>query len=159
MLFWKIITKIVVFARVSAKCSQTYLLSEKSVADICIKKSKRAPQFEKILYFLNTSNNLAKLFVFCEAFSMPRNRFLGYKESILPAYVAWRAGTTILFLLGSHPQQTVLKFQHRTANIFSMASFPPPLQSKIDGKERVPGDLRLLSLIFPTLGKLITLLC
>jgi hypothetical protein len=34
------------------------------------------------------------------------------KESIPPAYVAWRAGTTTLFLLGSWPPYIVLKFSH-----------------------------------------------
>ncbi len=32
------------------------------------------------------------------------------KESIPPAYVAWRAGTTTLFLLGFYTTQIVLKF-------------------------------------------------
>ncbi len=34
------------------------------------------------------------------------------KESIPSAYVAWRAGTKTLFLLGSWPPQIVQKFQH-----------------------------------------------
>jgi hypothetical protein len=32
-------------------------------------------------------------------------------ESIPPAYVAWRSGTTTLFLFSSWPPQIVLKFQ------------------------------------------------
>jgi hypothetical protein len=34
---------------------------------------------------------------------------IGSKESIPPAYVAWRVGTTTLFLFGSWPPQVVLK--------------------------------------------------
>jgi hypothetical protein len=34
-------------------------------------------------------------------FKLLRNPGINYKESIPPAYVAWRAGTTTLFLLGS----------------------------------------------------------
>ncbi len=41
---------------------------------------------------------------------------IGSKESIPPAYVAWRAGTKTLFLLGSWPPQIVQKFQHGTQN-------------------------------------------
>ncbi len=37
---------------------------------------------------------------------------IDFEESIPPAYVAWRAGTRILFLLGSWPQYIVKKFQH-----------------------------------------------
>ncbi len=37
-------------------------------------------------------------------------RFLA-QESILGAFVAWQAGTTTLFLLGSQPPYIVLKFQ------------------------------------------------
>jgi hypothetical protein len=33
-------------------------------------------------------------------------------ELIQPAYVAWRAGTTTLFLLGSQPPHIAQKFQH-----------------------------------------------
>ncbi len=43
-----------------------------------------------------------------------REGILKLKESIPPAYVALRAFTTILFLLGSWPPQIVLKFQQRT---------------------------------------------
>ncbi len=32
-----------------------------------------------------------------------RSPAINFKESILPAYVAWRAGTTTLFLFGSLP--------------------------------------------------------
>jgi hypothetical protein len=35
------------------------------------------------------------------------------KKSILPSYVAWRAYSTTLFLLGSWPPEIVLKFQQR----------------------------------------------
>ncbi len=42
----------------------------------------------------------------------PRNRFQGIDAASL-CTVAWRAGTTTLFLLGSKPQQIVSKFQHR----------------------------------------------
>jgi len=35
-------------------------------------------------------------------FKLLRNPGIDSKESIPPAYVAWRAGTTILFLLGSY---------------------------------------------------------
>ncbi len=41
------------------------------------------------------------------------------KESVPPAYVAWRAGTTTL--LGSQPPQIVLKFQYCT-----LRTKPPP---------------------------------
>ncbi len=37
---------------------------------------------------------------------IPSNRF---PESIPPAYVAWRAGTTVLFLIGSYPPKDYSK--------------------------------------------------
>jgi hypothetical protein len=34
------------------------------------------------------------------------------KESIPPAYIAWRAGMITVFLLGSQPPKIILNFQH-----------------------------------------------
>jgi hypothetical protein len=44
-------------------------------------------------------------------FKLLRIQGIESKESIPPAYVAWRAGTTTLFLLGSELPLIVLKFQ------------------------------------------------
>ncbi len=46
-------------------------------------------------------------------FKLLRNLGIDSKESNPPAYVAWRAGTTTLFLLGSQPPQVDLKSQHQ----------------------------------------------
>jgi hypothetical protein len=46
-------------------------------------------------------------------FKRLRSPGIDYKESILPTYVAWRAGTTTLFLLRSWPPWIVIKYQHR----------------------------------------------
>jgi hypothetical protein len=40
-------------------------------------------------------------------FKLVRRPEVDSKESIPPAYVAWRASTTTLFLLGSYPPQIV----------------------------------------------------
>ncbi len=40
-------------------------------------------------------------------FKLVRSPEIDSKESIPPAYVAWRAGTTALFLLGSYPPQII----------------------------------------------------
>ncbi len=42
-----------------------------------------------------------------------RSSGINSTELVRLAYVAWRAGTTTLFLLGSYSLQIVLKFQHR----------------------------------------------
>jgi hypothetical protein len=49
----------------------------------------------------------------CGIFKLLRGPGIDLKESIPPAYVAWQAGTTSLFLLGTLPPLIVLKFQHR----------------------------------------------
>ncbi len=64
------------------------------------------------------------------------------QELIPPAYVAWRAGTTTLFLIGSEPSQNVLKFQHSTLNLYRVV----PLRfSKVGPSGRI---LILLFFIF-----------
>ncbi len=91
----------------------------------------------EFIRFLKLESSSFSMYRYCRAltFKEPRNRFLSsvkvYKFVLWnfrtinggqepscrigpPAYVAWRAGTTILFLLGSQaqPPQIVLKFQH-----------------------------------------------
>ncbi len=46
-------------------------------------------------------------------YKLLRSPGIDSKEQIPPAYVAWRAGTATLFLLGSWPPKIVLKFQLR----------------------------------------------
>ncbi len=50
-------------------------------------------------------------------FKLIRSPGIDYKESIPPAYVAWRAGTTTLFLLGSQPPRL---YENSSTDILSV---------------------------------------
>jgi hypothetical protein len=62
---------------------------------------KAWPSINNLILSLGWPDREARIF---KIFRSPR---INFKESIPPAYVAWRAGTTTQFLLGSQPPQIV----------------------------------------------------